>query len=542
MLVLPFHEHSRASTSLLAIACLVFAFPSTANTQDGPTPAQNSTGATLTQGANGVMTLHVGTHLVVLDVTVLDWKGSPVTGLKRDAFHLFEDGHEQTIKNFEEHVPISAVDARQRLAAVAAALPPNTFTNFKPFPGGTVNVVVMDSLTSRPDTQNFFLAQLSMYLSQYPAGTPFIFLHLDSQLHMVQEMTMDPAVLRAVLKSNRLGPFNETYATYKLRREIISSAIDQLVGYLAPIPNKKTVLWFSGGLGGAISSTGDNSEPDVHVQLCKWTDELQQHRIDSYRYLPQGYFTTGLNCNPGLNIGESISSVVDSAAHFYTLSYSPTNPDWNGRYRKVKITVPSTGRHNLTLDYRPGYYGRVDDASVENSVVSAPPPPSPENPAMQQAMGMGSPEPDEVVFEATTTPARDIVRDVPATAAPPGNYLSAALRKQGYREVALHFAVRANQLRLISAPDQTEFAEKLQAVAVVYDSVGHAINSKKSIVSVAFDGPDDPRLQKATVAADLATQIPAKGNYFLRLGVRDIATDKVGAIEIPIERITFPKK
>ena len=52
----------------------------------------------------------------------------------------------------------------------------------------------------------------------------------------------------------------------------------------------------------------------------------------------------------------------------------------------------------------------------------------------------------------------------------------------------------------------------------------------------------DPRLQKATVTADLATQIPAKGNYFLRLGVRDIATDKVGAIEIPIERITFPKK
>jgi hypothetical protein len=67
--------------------------------------------------------------------------------------------------------------------------------------------------------------------------------------------------------------------------------------------------------------------------------------------------------------------------------------------------------------------------------------------------------------------------------------------------------------------------------------LGHAINSKRSAVSVSFDGPDDPRLQKATITADLTTQVPAKGDYFLRIGVHDLATDKVGALEVPVSSV-----
>jgi VWFA-related protein len=153
-----FRAPSILATAAFASCCIVYG-------QSAPVAPSEPPSA---QTPNGVTTLRVGTHLVVLDVSVLDWKGSPVTGLQKDAFHLLEDGQEQKIKSFEEHAPIPAVEARELLAAAAAKLPPNTFTNFKPFPGGTVNVVVMDSLTSRPDTQNFFLNQISLYLSQIP--------------------------------------------------------------------------------------------------------------------------------------------------------------------------------------------------------------------------------------------------------------------------------------------------------------------------------------------------------------------------------------
>jgi hypothetical protein len=34
--------------------------------------------------------------------------------------------------------------------------------------------------------------------------------------------------------------------------------------------------------------------------------------------------------------------------------------------------------------------------------------------------------------------------------------------------------------------------------------------------------------------------VPAKGNYFLRIGVEDVFSGKVGAIEIPTDAVPFP--
>jgi hypothetical protein len=44
------------------------------------------------------------------------------------------------------------------------------------------------------------------------------------------------------------------------------------------------------------------------------------------------------------------------------------------------------------------------------------------------------------------------------------------------------------------------------------------------------------------LTGDLVIQVPVKGSYFLRLGVRDIATDRVGALEIPVDRIALAGK
>jgi hypothetical protein len=486
------------------------------------------------QDPDGLLTLHASTHLVLLDVTVLDWKSNPVTGLKQENFHVSEDGHIQTVKNFEEHVPIDPKVARERLAALANALPQNTFTNLKPFPTSpTVNVVVMDTLTSRVDTQQNSQQDLVAYMSRVPPGTPFIIFKLDTQLHMIQGLSMDPAVLRAAVGEKRLTLTPSPLTSPMQDREIIGAAVDQLTKYLGGIPGRKTLLWFSGGLGVDLGYPVD--------LYCKWTDQLQQNRIAAFRYLPERRFASGLGCSPGYNVDGSIAGVVDSASHFYTLSYTPTNGVWNGKYRKFNVKVTETGRHGLSLAYRQGYYGRADDGSV-HSAEPTPPATSKENPALQKAMGMGSPEPDDVIFEAVVTPAAAITRDDIVASAGPGNYLSPALRRQGYRDYQLQFAVRANQLKPILSPDQTACAEKIEVVAVLYDSAGNPVNSKKNRVSATFDTLSDPRIEKATVTADLAIQIPAKGSYFLRLGVLDPASGKVGAIEVPADRIALPPK
>lgn len=526
----------RKTRAAVALFALLTASPATRSQQETQ-PLSPS----LSTAEDGILTLHASTHLVVLDVTVMDWKGDPATGLKKEQFHLLEDGHEQTIKNFEEHTPIDPKVARERLAALTAKLPPNTFTNLKPFPtAATVNVVVMDTLTSRPDTQQNFHQDLSRYMSTVPAGTPFILFHLDSQLHMVQELSGDPSVLRDAVASKRFAVTAQTQASFDQKRLIVGSAVDQLTKYLGGIPGRKTLLWFSGSLGGDLSATGHNyDDPTEGMLFCKWTDDLQQHRIATYRYLPERKFASGLGCSPGFTVDGSIAGVVDSGSHFYTLSYTPTNALWDGKLRKFKVNV--SGRHGLSFDYRQGYKASSDDGSVR-SETPVPPKPGAESPTLQKAMGMGSLEPDDLLFEAVATPEAAITKDETGAPAAPGNYLPPSLRQQGYRQCSIRFAVRANQLKLLESPGQPFAAAKLEVVAVLYDSQGNPVNSKKTKVSAAFDSTSDPRIEMVSVSADLNIQIPARGTYFLRLGVRDPTSDRVGALEIPADRIVLQGK
>jgi VWFA-related protein len=502
------------------------------------------------QSTDDITTLHVGTHLVILDVSVYGWDDSTVAGLKKEAFHLSEDGQEQTIRSFEEHVPTCPVATQGE----AADLQANTFTNFKACPKATVNVIVLDNLTTPPAVQKQFRQILFDYMKTVPPGTPFIIFKLDTKLHMVQTLTTDPAALRAALEIKPDEAFAQPDAGFLEKRKIIGSAVDQLTRYLASTPGRKPLLWFSYLIGHDLCTPAAGfgvrfgqceSDAGTHSLLCSWTEQLAQNRVDTYRYdlanAAGPRVTSGLGCQVGRKVGNTIASVVDSAAHFYTLSYTPTNPNWDGRYRKVKIGVSGKGTLGDALEYRNGYYGRESDGSVR-SPMSAQNATSGESPALEEAMGMGSPEPDGVVFQATVLPDAEILRDKQGAPGARGNFLSEALRNQGYRVYGINYAVSANQLGLIPTPDQTEFSERMDLVAVVYDSLGNMVNSAKTTVSAISYGPNDPRRQTATITANLMTQVPAKGDYFLRIGVRDATNDKVGALEIPIAQVQLPRQ
>jgi VWFA-related protein len=500
-------------------------------------------GATPSHSSNDAYTLHAAAHLVVLDVSVFDWKGLPVTGLTKDDFHLLEDGHEQNIRHFEEHAPIDPEVARQRLAEVANKLPANTFTNFKPIPTPpAVNVVVIDEATTEPNLQYGFYQDLAIYFKTVPPGTPFIIFRLDKKLQMVQGLTMDPAVELAAVEPIRTKHLSLPNRSFVVNRQIVGSAVDQLTSYLAGIPGRKTLLWFTAQLGIDLSSTGEHGDPIEQDLFCKWTDQLKQNRIDAYR-LGAGFHEdkvySGLGCRASRDSGNSIATVVNNAAHYYTISYTPTNANWDGHYRKVKLNLNGKAASSTKgggVDYREGYYAREGDGSVRREE-TVEPAPNTESRAMQSAMGMGSPESDDLVFEASMSPSVEVRKDSAGAAAPTGNYLSAELRQQGYREYAVRYLVRANQFKLLASPDQSSYAAGLEVVAVLYDALGKPVNTKKSQLSAGFDSLNDPRIQSASVTADLKIQVPTQGEYFLRLGVRDVATDKVGALEIPVSSI-----
>ena len=553
---------------------------------------------------DGIVTLHTGVQLVVQDITVTDANGKPITGLKPEDFHIFEDGRPQTVKNFEEHAPIDPALAKERAAALAQQLLPNTFTNYKAFAADNVVVFLFDVM----DGGTALRPAMIDYMRSAPPGTPYVILKLDTFLHlsMEQDMTTDLDALRAAVLGKwdtayselppQLGSDDPRYPTWPAalsRRQIITALMAQLKRYLGAIPGRKTLVWI-GDPGRmkmidpattAPAATDASIDPDhptelvysdphaipglfdprtlpapaemkknpsIQTFLGDMTDSLAQSHIALYRLgcqphpvadVPGGTYPV---CDYP-DAKDQITAIVDLSSHFYTITYTPTNQNLNGQPRRfsVKMDDPS-----LRLQYRHSYLGGPNDTAVQRVQPQA------QNaatlavlhgaagfsPTLQTAMGMGTVEPTQIVFEASATPATDEIKDSGDPPAAGGNYLDAKLRKQGYRDYTLHFRVHVHELKLVQNADHMSYVGKLEFVAVVYDNHGQAINGKREKASVSFPDLTDPQLPAASLTSDLVIEVPAKGNYFLRLGVRDTATDRVGALEIPVGRIPMPTK
>jgi VWFA-related protein len=123
---------------------------------------------TATPDANApAPSLQINSRAVLVDVIVTDRNGKPVTGLKKDAFTVTEQGKPQKISFFEENgleKPAQPVELPK--------LPPDVFSNFSPFPQPpAVNVLLLDSLNTCMESQSNVHSQAMKFLKSAKPGT-----------------------------------------------------------------------------------------------------------------------------------------------------------------------------------------------------------------------------------------------------------------------------------------------------------------------------------------------------------------------------------
>jgi VWFA-related protein len=171
-----------------------------------PTPAQPQ--PEQVEGTAAV--LKVKTRLVVVDVIALDHKGVPVADLKADDFTLQEENKPQKIRvfNFQQ--------APQGEAAVLApaVLPANRITNIPRFKtNSALNVLLLDGINVTNVNQKYAHEQMLKFLEKLPAGQPLAVYAMGTRLRMLQDFTIDPALLKDAVKkakSNALAVRSES--------------------------------------------------------------------------------------------------------------------------------------------------------------------------------------------------------------------------------------------------------------------------------------------------------------------------------------------
>lgn len=212
-----------------------------------------------------------------------------------------------------------------------------------------------------------------------------------------------------------------------------------------------------------------------------------------------------------------MKEIATSSGDFYSLSYKPTNAKMDGTYRTIAIKVAND---KLQLSYRRGYFA-LDDALPGSSVATrtreiqqlAAKDPTAVDPLLPY-MDLGMPQSQQIVYQAKISES------------------SVGDKKTLY---TIDFTVEPKYLDLPLDADGLHTG-MLNISMLAYDRYGNIAGRKDHLVSLNIK-PDVWRvLEQSGLQLHGQIEVP-KGNYWLRTGIYDQNTRKVGTLEIPLTAV-----
>jgi VWFA-related protein len=563
--------------SLVVVLSLAFTFALTLTASTAAQPP----------APTAVATIQVYSRETIVDIIVTDAKGQPVRGLSKSAFTIKEDGKPQPIRSFGEF------DAETTAPTTAPTLPSEVRSNLQAAPTtGPVNIILIDALHSNWVSSARALQAVSAYADRMPRGTEVAVFWLSiSGLHLLQGFTTDPSALREALAPQRTD-IGSSGDCYTINRTTID-ALNQIAAYVAGIKGRKNLLWFTpgmpvylmrdGGYGWGTSTDCRESGP-VHqfgssgggIHLFTTAGGTEQgldmgevHRLmDTYEIFtaeqiavspmsPAGVGGLGMGNLAAEEVAEQsggfakynsndltgeIAEAISTGSHYYTISYVPPRQKDDGHYHTITV---ETDRPGLHLIYRKGYNSEDPSAPKVYS-----------GPALIKAALQGrAPSATQLLFDAKLTPVH-VAAPSPATdpadafdpfaasatgtsaGAPSKLGLGGSGAKKSPKTPAtqtpydLLLAIPQSQIAYTANPDGTHTI-KLQFAFDAYDLNGKLLGAHSQDVSLNLTPERYQRFIQAPVMFhEQLAFFP--GPLFLRVGVLDGISNKVGTLEIPL--------
>ena len=147
-------------------------------------------------------------------------------------------------------------------------------------------------------------------------------------------------------------------------------------------------------------------------------------------------------------------------------------------------------------------------------------------------MGFGTLTPDQVNFTIAVTPSSGVEAPKPGIVLAKDNFLAAQFRDVPYRNYRIHFWIDPKDLKFARAANGVS-RDDLRFVAMVYRDDGFVANSISTTAHVQVTAEDIENLMTSGVSFDQTIAVPVEGNFYLRAGVQEAASGRIGAIEVP---------
>ncbi|MBT9332140.1 VWA domain-containing protein [Acidipila sp. 4G-K13] len=510
------------------------------------------------QPASSTFTLRVNSDLVLTNVVVRDKKtGEIVRGLTEKDFQIQENGKPQRIASFD----FESVDQAAPLdEATINAKAPNGVFGAK---NGTATqaelrnhrliVLFWDITSMQPEDIERAQEAARNYINKQmqPADLVAV-VSLDTSLSLDQDFTANkPLLLKAVnsYSGNEGSGFaagatsttnqvedassftadEQEYNDINTDRELF--AIEDISRSLANINEKKSLLYFSGG----IQRDGIENQASLHAAInAAVRSNLSIYSVDTrglQAISPLGDASTGSVRGTGAYSGAATQNNFDSnfntqevmatlssdtggkaffdsndfspaferiqrdTSAYYVIGFHSTDPRRDGRYRRLSIKV---NRSDVKLEYRSGYYAPAD-------------------------------------FKHSTKDDREreldeeLASDLPATDV--AVYMQALYFRvdAGRFFVPVSLVVPGSQIPFVKGGDRDKAT--LDVIGVVKDTAGHDIGDVRDTVKLAIDQAQQVRQKNIQYTTGFT--LPS-GKYHLKFVVRENETGRMGSFETDI--------
>jgi Ca-activated chloride channel family protein len=261
--------------------------------------------------------IRLDVKVVQIPVTVTDPSDHPVAGLRKDDFHLFEDDVEQQI------VYLSTEEAPASVG------------------------LIFDASGSMRDKIGTSVAAVEQFFNTTLPGDEFLLVRFSTRPDPVTGFTADTAEISSRLRSTRAEGWTALHDAIYLGVHKMKAARN---------PHRALLI---------LSDGGDNnsrySAPEIR-ELVREADI----RVYSISLLQTSKFLERISDESGgrmirvhkmADLPDAINKLSRELRGQYVLGYYSSNPENNGRYRKVRVHINQPAVHS---SWRHGYYAPAE--------------------------------------------------------------------------------------------------------------------------------------------------------------------------------------
>lgn len=263
--------------------------------------------------------IKIDSSLVVLNATITDSNGKPVSSLKENLFKVFEDGTEQTIAFFEtQEAPFAAV-------------------------------VLLDTSGSMENRMSLARASAINFMNGLRGEDQVAIYSFDSKINLIQDF------------SNSRDISDKLFDVKAYGWTVLNDAICKAAEELSKRPEKrKAIVILSDGMDTKSGKSADKAlklalaaNATIYtVDMSAIGDKDRQQSVSVLKNFAEKSGGKFIATNDIKSLTTAFKSIAGEIGTQYTLGYSPTNTLKDGKWRTIELRI---AKPNLTIRTRKGY-------------------------------------------------------------------------------------------------------------------------------------------------------------------------------------------